>query len=101
MLDAPPKLTRRCVGLGFYILWMRLVKASGAVALYVQGEALSDVCRFSHVEGWVDKLFRPPVLVFNVDRALARPFENDVSASSQEISSRADPPEGVNTGALR
>ena len=35
MFDAKPKLTRRCVGLGFNILWMRLVKASRTVALYV------------------------------------------------------------------
>ena len=100
MLDAKPKLTRRCVGLGFNILWMRLVKASWTVALYVQGEALSDVRRFSHVEAWVDKLFRPPVSVFNVDWSLAWPFENDVPVPGHEIGSRADPPEDVNAGAL-
>jgi hypothetical protein len=80
---------------------MRLVKASRTVALYVLGEAIFDVRRFSHVEGWVDKLFRPPVLIFNVDRALAWPFQNDVSVRRHEIGSRANPPEGVNAGALR
>jgi len=35
MLDAKPKLTRRCLWLGFNVLWMRLVKAPRAVALYV------------------------------------------------------------------
>jgi hypothetical protein len=101
MLDAEPKLTRRCVGRGFNIVWTRLVKASWTVSLYVQGEALSDVRRFSHVEAWVDKLFRPPVSVLDVDRPLTWPFENDVSLSSHEIGSRGDPPEDVNAGALR
>jgi hypothetical protein len=77
------------------------VKASWTVPLYVQGEALSNVCRFSHVEAWVDKLFRPPVSVFNVNRALAWPLENDVSVGSDEISSRSDPPESINARALR
>jgi hypothetical protein len=77
------------------------VKAAWTVALYVLREPVSDVRRFSHVEAWVDKLFRPPVLVFNGDRAFAWSFENDVSVSGHEIGSRADPPEYVNAGALR
>jgi hypothetical protein len=48
---------------------MRLVQASWTVALDVEGEALSDVRRFSNVKGRVDKLFRPPVSVFDVNRA--------------------------------
>ena len=35
MLDTKPKLTRRCVRLGFNTLWMRLVKAAWTVALYM------------------------------------------------------------------
>jgi hypothetical protein len=101
VLDAEPELTRRSVGLGFNVLRMRLVKASRTVAFDMKGEAFSNVCRFSHIECWINELFRPPVSVFNVDRALAWPFENDVSVSSDEIGSRADPPEGVNAGALR
>jgi hypothetical protein len=101
MLDAKPKLTRRCLRLGFNVLWMRLVKAAWTVALYVLREPRSDIRRFSHVEAWIDKLFRPPVSVFNVDRALAWSFENDVSVTGHEIGSKADPPEDVNAGALR
>src|SRR5579864_671286 len=35
MLDAKPKLTRRCHRLGFDVFWMRFVKAACAVALDV------------------------------------------------------------------
>jgi hypothetical protein len=80
---------------------MSLVKASWTVTFYVLGEPRFDVRCFSHVERRVNQLFRPPVSVFNVNRAPAWAFENNVSVGGHEIGSRADPPEGVNAGALR
>jgi hypothetical protein len=101
MLDAKPKLTRCCVRLGFHVLWMRFVETARRPGHDVLRESFSDVRRFSDVEAWVDKLFRPPVSVFNVDRAPSWSFENDVSVPGHKIGSRADPPEDVNAGALR
>jgi hypothetical protein len=80
---------------------MSLVKASWTVTFYVLGEPRFDVRCFSHAERRVNQLFRPPVSVFNVNRAPAWAFENNVSVGGHEIGSRADPPEGVNAGALR
>jgi hypothetical protein len=35
MLDAKPKLTRRCVGLGFNVLWMRMLGLSSTLREFV------------------------------------------------------------------
>jgi hypothetical protein len=82
------------------VLWMRLVEAIRTAGYYMLIEPLSDVRRLSYIEARIDKVYRPPVSVFNVDPASARSFKRDVSVTSHEIGSRPNPPEGVNAGAL-
>ena len=69
-----------------------------ATTLDVKREALPDVCGLANVEAWVGEFGWPPILVFEIDWALARALENDVPVRGHETGLLTNPPERVDTG---
>lgn len=65
------------------MLYMRLMKATIALAFDVQPESAAEVGGLSDVQAWIDKVFRPPVSVLDVYSNLVWALEYDSSIRLQ------------------
>ena len=97
MFYPPAQLTGCRDGVGLVILWVCAVAASSGAALQVQIEPIPDVCGFSNVEARVAQDLRPPVPIFDFNRTLSRPFEDDLPVRAQQPLALPNPPERVDS----